>query len=120
MDTQLISDKEAKAQRDSLLQTELSRYLKLIKQYYKPYKIYLFGSMAAGTTNRWSDLDMVIVADTKERFLERTRQVMTLLRPRIGLDILVYTPEEFAQMREDRTFMQSEIIEKGRLLYERS
>ena len=75
--------------------------------------------MASGKTNKWSDLDLVIVADTKERFLERTRQVMTLLRPRVGIDVLVYTPEEFAQMREYRAFMQTEVIGKGRLLYER-
>jgi predicted nucleotidyltransferase len=120
IERQTAADMEAKVRRHALLQAELARYLELIKQHYDPERIFLFGSMAGGTTNRWSDLDLVIVTDTDARFLDRTRQVMTLLRPRVGIDVLVYTPAEFAQMREERRFLREEIIEKGLLLYERS
>jgi hypothetical protein len=34
--------------------------------------------------------------------------------------VLVYTPDEFEQMRQERPFVQQEIVEKGRVLYEQS
>jgi len=44
---------------------------------------------------------------------------MQLLKPRVGIDILVYTPDEFAQMSQERLFVRQEIAAKGRVLYER-
>jgi hypothetical protein len=44
--------------------------------------------MAGDETGEWSDLDLVIVKETKQRFLDRTKEVMQLLRPRVGVDIL--------------------------------
>jgi hypothetical protein len=46
--------------------------------------------------------------------------VLELLHPRVGVDILVYTPEEFDRLTRERAFIQQEIVEKGRLLYERA
>jgi hypothetical protein len=45
---------------------------------------------------------------------------MDLLRPPlgVGIDILVYTPEEFDQMAKERLFFRQEIVEKARVLYE--
>ena len=102
-----------------LLEEELQRYLVLLRQEYQPLKVFLFGSLATGETGEWSDLDLVIVKETDERFLDRTKQVMRLLRPRVGVDILVYTPKEFEELSRERPFFQDEIIEKGKLLYER-
>lgn len=54
------------------------------------------------------------------RFLDRIREVLQLLNPRVGADILVYTPDEFEQMTRERPFMRYEILEKGKVLYERA
>jgi hypothetical protein len=35
------------------------------------------------------------------------------------VDILVYTPEEFAQLSQERTFVRQEILAKGKVIYER-
>lgn len=59
---------------------------------------YLFGSVATGRAGFWSDLDIIIVADTGEPFVERPRQFFDLLDSGIPVDILVYTREEFAAM----------------------
>ena len=74
--------------------------------------------MAAGSVGQWSDLDLVIVKETPLRFLDRTKEVMQLLRPRVGVDILVYTPEEFERLSHERAFFRTEIVEKGKVLYE--
>jgi predicted nucleotidyltransferase len=103
----------------ALLEKELQRYLVLLRQHYRPHKILLFGSMAKGQVGEWSDLDLVIVADTDKRFLDRVKEVMLLLRPKIGVDILVYTQEEFEQLSHERPFFRTEILDKGKVLYER-
>src|SRR3989304_827900 len=55
--------------RNTLLENELGRFLPLLQRHYRPYKIILFGSLAAGQVGEWSDLDLVIVAETDKRFL---------------------------------------------------
>jgi len=60
----------------------------------------------------------VIVQESDKRFLDRIREIIELLRPRVGVDILVYTPTEFAQLGAQRPFVRDEILGKGRVLYE--
>ena len=105
--------------RRDLLETELQRYLKILQERYDPDKVLLFGSLAAGNIREWSDLDLVIVKQTNLRFLDRIKEVIQSLDPQVGVDILVYTPEEFDTLLRDREFVQREIGEKGYVLYER-
>ncbi len=106
--------------RRTLLEDELRRCLALLIEHYQPQRIMLFGSMVGGAVEAWSDLDLVIIKETDQRFLERTKEVLRLLRPRVGADILVYTPDEFSRLSRERGFVQNEILEKGQVLYERT
>jgi predicted nucleotidyltransferase len=105
--------------RRAALQRELDRWLPLLIAHEQPEKIILFGSYAAGQIGEWTDLDLVIVKETTAPFLDRTREVLTLLKPRVGVDVLVYTPDEFKRLGQERAFVRQEIIGKGRVLYER-
>jgi len=107
------------AQRRALLEAELTRYVKLLREQYHPERILMFGSLASDQVREWSDIDLVIIKESRQSFLERIREVMKLLKPRVGVDILVYTPEEFAQLSRERLFMREEIIARGKVLYER-
>ncbi len=111
--------RSATRKRRKLLQEELARYLPILIEQYQPERILLFGSLAGENTDEWSDLDLVIVKETERRFLDRIREVMELLKPQVGVDILVYTPEEFEQLRRERSFVRDEILAKGKVLYER-
>lgn len=106
--------------RRALLEAELARYVELLREHYHPEQIILFGSLAEGTIHEWSDIDLLIVKDTDQRYLDRIREVLLLLHPRLGVDIVVYTPREFATMKESNLMVQEEIIAKGKVLYERS
>ena len=78
----------------------------------------LFGSVAQGDPVReFSDLDLVIVKETDRRFYDRLKDVIQLVRPRVGVDILVYTPAEWASLQERSHFVRTEIAGKGRELY---
>lgn len=113
-----ISTTEMIANRRELLEAELNRCLALLAEQYRPQKVLLFGSLASGETGEWSDLDLVIIKETEKRFLDRTKEVMQLLRPRIGVDILVYTPAEYERLSRERAFVRDEIAGKGKVLYE--
>jgi predicted nucleotidyltransferase len=105
--------------RRALLERELNRWLPLLIVHEQPDKITLFGSYCAGEIDECSDLDLVIVKETDAPFLDRTRQVLALLRPRVGVDVLVYTPEEFERLSRERAFLREEIVAKGWVIYER-
>ena len=104
--------------RKAALEAELARVLPLLIDEYGAEKIILFGSLATGEVGEWSDLDLVVVKQTKKKFFRRLDEVLTLTRPRVGTDLLVYTPEEFERMCASRRFFKEEIMAKGRVLYE--
>jgi predicted nucleotidyltransferase len=114
------TDAQASEQRKELLERELDRYLQILTTRSDPERIIVFGSMASGEITAWSDIDLVIVQQTSLPFLKRTRQMRRMLCPRVGTDILVYTPDEFAQLRQTRAFFRDEILAKGVVLYERA
>ncbi len=108
----------ARQNRMSQLRKELDRYVDILKSKYSPEKIILFGSFASGNIREWSDIDLVIVKKTDKPFLDRTKDVIHLLKPRSGLDVMVYTPEEFHDLSRSRRFFQEEVISKGKVVYE--
>lgn len=107
-------------ERRTVLEQELERYVALLKEYIHPERIILFGSLADDTLHDWSDIDLVVVYPSDQRFLDRVKAILQLLQPRVGIDILVYTPAEFARLARERAFVRDEILGKGKVLYERA
>ncbi|RPJ59511.1 MAG: nucleotidyltransferase domain-containing protein [Dehalococcoidia bacterium] len=109
-----------KRQRQAQLKEALEGILQILVASYQPEKVILFGSFAQAKVTEWSDLDLVIIKNTSKPFLERLKEVALLCRPSVGVDFLVYTPAEFAQMLADNNpFIREEIVSKGKILYER-
>ncbi|HLF02919.1 MAG TPA: nucleotidyltransferase domain-containing protein [Anaerolineales bacterium] len=107
-------------ERQAKLSQALEQILRTVTTQYQARKVILFGSMAQDTIGEWSDLDLVIIKDTTLPFLERLKEVALLCRARVGVDFLVYTPNEFAQMvAENNPFIIEEVIRKGKVIYER-
>lgn len=109
---------QTKTDRRESLKAELDRCLPLLIDRYKAQKVLLFVSMVGDDTDEWSDLDLVIIKETDQRFLDRTKEVMQLLQLRVGADILVYTPAEFERLCSERAFVRDEVVGKGQVLYE--
>lgn len=72
-----------------------------LKETYSPQQLYIFGSHARGDALEVSDVDVVIVSDgfIGIPFLKRAVQVLELIRPSYGIDLLCYTPQEFARKK---------------------
>ena len=83
-------------------------------------KAILFGSYARGEADGCSDLDLAIIAETEKPFLDRYQDPWDLLLawPR-GMDLLVYTPEEFERMQAEGNPFIERVVEEGVVIYER-
>ena len=68
-----MAEKDTSATRRATLETELQRYLPLLREKYQPEQVWLFGSLATGATGDWSDIDLVIVKETNRHFLDRIK-----------------------------------------------
>jgi predicted nucleotidyltransferase len=87
----------------------------------EPEKVILFGSYAHGRPTPDSDVDLLIVMETKERPSQRRRSVSRLFRDRpFPMDIIVRTPAEIRRSVKRVDPFIHEILERGRVLYERS
>ena len=71
------------------------------------HSAWVFGSYARGTAAAESDIDVIVVAPTDRPFVERFRDYLpAIANAGVGVDLLVYTPEEFARMQaEERPFL---------------
>jgi len=88
--------------------------------HYAPQKIILFGSYAHGQPDEDSDIDLLIIKDTPERFVDRMTTVRRLTRgthDSIPFDPLVYTPAEIEHGRRTGDQFLAEILERGEVLY---
>jgi len=98
----------------------LQAILKRLLEGYAPSKVILFGSHANGTPQEDSDIDLLIVKETKDRFIDRWVTVQKLLTGVHGtypVDTLVLTPEEIESRLAVGDQFIHDTIDKGELLY---
>lgn len=89
---------------------------KRLKEDFGAKEVILFGSYARGEAQEDSDIDLLIIAEKKERFFERTATVLKLMRGLIRytpLSPIVLTSGEVeTQLKKHNQFIE-EIIETG-------
>ena len=109
-----INDKD---KQDILINEITSR---LVNEFH-PEKILLFGSYAWGKSDENSDLDfMVIVQDSNLKSWERAVKAHLCMRGiPLSMDIIVKTTDEFNEYAKVFASLESQILEKGKILYER-
>ena len=95
--------------------------IKKIVDELKPEKVILFGSFAYGTPNSNSDVDLLVIMNTRASHKDRSWAVSQLLLPRpFPVDILVKTPKEIEEDLKSGDFFIREILTSGKVLYERN
>ena len=73
----------------------------------------MFGSVARGEADEWSDLDLIVIADTDRTFFERFRDFDGLYEVWPRLDLLVYTSAEFERMVDEENPFLLRVLEEG-------
>lgn len=85
---------------------------------YNPERILLFGSVARGDVGEDSDIDLIIVKQTVKRPSERAVEARLLLDRGLPIDIVVYTPKEFAERSASGDPIFRQILAEARTLYD--
>ena len=81
----------------------------------------VFGSYARGRADGYSDVDLAVVMPTDRPPLERGGRLPEIFEAvPVGIDLLIYTPQEFARGMRQRTGVFDSIAREGMTVYERS
>lgn len=88
---------------DPLVRRFAARHLPKLRRRYRPRVVLVFGSRARGEALAESDLDLLVVSEHFRGipFLERASTLLADLDLRFPVDVLCYTPEEFARKRRE-------------------
>lgn len=102
------------------VRAELNKIVRQVVDAYRPEKIILFGSYAYGEPDVDSDLDLLIIKKTSERFIDRwinVRQMVSDPGRSIPFEPIVLTPEEVEERLAIGDQFIEEIVKKGEVLY---
>lgn len=90
---------------------EIKKLAQKLKSTFPIEKIYLYGSFARGEIHEGSDIDLLIIGDFRERFFERIGLILDLTD--LPIEPLVYTREEFQELRASQNPFIEEILRTG-------
>ncbi len=99
---------------------DLRKIVSIIKKI-SPEKIYLFGSYATDSSDEQSDIDLLIIAPSHDRPLERRLKLRKMLAEydrKFGLDLLIYTPDEFEMLAKETSSFICSAIKQGIKIYD--
>jgi len=88
---------------------------------FRPDRILLFGSHAYGKPGTDSDLDLLIVKNTRLMPAERARQVSRMIGSHVfPLDLIVLTPGEIHRRLKGFDPFLEEALTQGKVLYDKN
>jgi predicted nucleotidyltransferase len=96
----------------------IRRYARAIADEFHPDKIVLFGSYAYGTPHEDSDVDLLVVMAARNQHDQAVRIRLRLAAP-FPLDLIIRTPKEMSWRLEEGESFLTEIVAKGKVLYEK-
>ena len=90
-----------------------------ILEKYQIQKAVVFGSLARREPSRKSDLDLLVIQVTDKRYLDRYDGILSDITEVVhgrDVDLLIYTPEEFAGMIHH--YFIKKALEEGIVIYD--
>ena len=100
--------------RSEKLHERINRFVSKITSGRNIKRIYLFGSVARDDFNEGSDIDIAIIGDFEERFLDRSDRFIEMTD--LPIEPLCYTEAEFEDMQNRSNPFVKEIL-KGKILF---
>src|SRR6266542_896358 len=96
----------------------IRRYAHKIAERFLPEKIILFDSYAYGTPNEDSDVDLLVIMPVRDELYQAFKIRWELPAP-FAMDLLVRTPKNLGWRLEEGELFHTEIVTKGKVLYEK-
>lgn len=81
-------------------------------------KIIQFGSSVREELSLMSDIDLIVILESTQKYIERSAEIYKKIKPK-DIDLLIYTPFELKRMTVDNLFIQH-VLKKGKVIYERN
>jgi uncharacterized protein len=101
------------------MEKALKRIVAYAVEVARPEKIILFGSVAHKTNNLHSDVDLIVVTSNKYLRRETELRISSFAREHsVKADILIRTPAEIVEARQNPTSFLNSVIEQGEVVYE--
>lgn len=95
----------------------IRRYARRIVENFRPERIILFGSYAYGEPNADSDVDLLVVMPARNQ-LDQAAKIRLALEAPFAMDLIVRTPERMKKRLQTGDSFTTEILSKGKVLYE--
>jgi predicted nucleotidyltransferase len=100
----------------------INKAVEYIKEKISPEKIYLFGSYAKSNPTENSDLDFFIIKNSTISKAQRAVPLYSTDKSKkigftIGIDFIVYTPQEFEENKNEPNSIVGEVLRTGKLIY---
>jgi predicted nucleotidyltransferase len=84
-----------------------------------PEKVIIFGSVANGTADADSDVDILIIMNTELPYYRRSGPIRAAMRGiPVAADMMVLTPDEYKKLKDDESSFAKEISKTGVVAYE--
>jgi predicted nucleotidyltransferase len=97
---------------------EIRRFARAVAQLFDPEQIILFGSHAYGKPHADSDVDILVVMPARNKHSQAVRIRAAVSAP-FPMDLLVRTPQEMRRRLSEGDLFHTEIVSKGKILYEK-
>ncbi len=104
--------------RKRIPQAAIEDVVRQIARKFSPQKIILFGSYARGDFRPESDVDLLVVMETKLKPVRQEIEICHAIEYHFGLDLLVYTPQTLSERLALGDSFLKEALNEGKVLYE--
>ena len=97
----------------------IRRFARQVAERFRPEKIILFGSYAYGTPHADSDVDLLVIMPARNE-LDQAFKIRCEVPTQFPMDLLVFKPQHVKWRLEEGESFLTEIMTKGRILYEKN
>jgi HEPN domain-containing protein len=74
--------------------------------------------MARGDADEYSDIDLIVVKQTHQRFVQRMVEAGSFIPKGVSVDVFVYTPEELRAMINGENPFIEQALSDGKIIFE--
>ena len=96
---------------------QIQKIVRAIVKGYQPEKVILYGSSAFGKMTPDSDVDFLVIKETKKNPWVRLLEVDRYIDHAVPIDVLVYTPHEIEKRLSYGDYFIEDIMKTGKVLY---